>query len=273
MQDVFAKWRKSLTDPVTLVTLVSAIILTAFSGPFGTHDSLALIPRLVFWGASLIVALLLGTFVYWLFRLRMPEDKRIEAEIVSSAAFAVLYGGLMLGWVSVFESYTLAGAPKVSWMTIFLEVAVITTALLAIRIIMVRGMNRQAQNGLPMVQTQTEPDAVPANSEPRLMRRLDDEDKATILWLTSENHFVEVHTVKGHVRLRMRLTDAIDEMEGVRGSCVHRSHWVAYAAIESTEKIGGYWRLNLTNGETVPVSRKYQPLLEEAGILERLAIA
>lgn len=273
MQEVFTKWRASIFSPVTLVMLVSAFLLTTLSGPFGTHAALELLPRAAFWGVSLTIALLMGTFIHQLFRVRMPEEKKNEAEIVSSAVFAIFFGAVMLGWVSIFADLLPVGGFQVSWWQIFLEVAIITVTLLAIRIYLVRGLNKAAAEVAAPEPKGGSVVVFPKQDEPRLMRRLKDDEKAKILWLTSEDHFVEIHTDAGCVRIRMRLTDAIDEMEGVEGSCVHRSHWVAYAAIKATEKVGGYWRLHLSSGETVPVSRKYQPLLEEAGILERLAIA
>lgn len=273
LQDVIAKWRSTITNRVTLVILTTAIVLTTLSGPFGTFAVMELPLRLVFWSVPLITALLLGTFVHFLFQTRMPAEKSTEADVFGSLFFAIVFGGLMFGWVSAFSSVFLSTAPPVSWLTILLEVAVITLALLAIRTIVVRGLVNMAKEELVEETVSAEVVPLSVSFEPRLMRRLSDEQKSPILWLTSEDHFVEVHTKKGCVRIRMRLMDAIDEMEGVEGSCVHRSHWVAYDAINSAEKVSGYWRLHLSNGETVPVSRKYQPLLEEAGILERLAIA
>lgn len=272
LQDVIANWRRTVTDPVTSVILIASILLTGISGPFGTHGALSLSMRFVFWGGALVSALVLGAFIFFLFHLKILNGRKVEAEIASTSAFIILFGGLMLGWMLLFANFAHDTAYQVVWWQVLFEVAVITLTLMAIRIFVARTVLEKAGP------SDVDPDGgaiVPLATGfvPRLMRRLPEGEKSPILWLTSENHFVEIHTKKGSVRVRMRLTDAIGEMEGVEGSCVHRSHWVAYSAIQSGRKVGGYWRLTLINGETVPVSRKYQPLLEEAGILSRLAIA
>lgn len=273
MQDVIAKWRQTISSPTTLVLLGSAIVLTTLSGPFGTHAALSFVSRLVFWGVALFLAMLIGIFLHYWVQARMPKSRRFTAEIVGTAVFTGFFSVLMLGWTALFTNYAFSGPAVITGWGIVLQVAAISLSLLAVRNFLTKRASDQLHE---QVSTNlTDQDVVPfaAVSEPRLMRRLPEDQKSPILWLTSENHFVEVHTRKGCVRIRMRLADAIDEMEGVEGYCVHRSHWVAHTGIQSAQKVGGYWRLNLVNGQTVPVSRKYQPLLEDAGVLERLAIA
>ncbi|MFC3614191.1 LytTR family DNA-binding domain-containing protein [Lutimaribacter marinistellae] len=102
---------------------------------------------------------------------------------------------------------------------------------------------------------------------PRLKRRLADDFRGEILRLTVEDHSVRVVTTEGTHVIRMRFSDAIDEMEPVRGYCTHRSHWVSEKAIESVERQSGRVSLRLCNGDLVPVSRKYRPELERLGVI------
>lgn len=108
------------------------------------------------------------------------------------------------------------------------------------------------------------PDPAPA---PRILRRLPAGRDERIVRLTVRDHYVDIVTSARTYTLRMRFGDAIDEMEPVRGHCTHRSHWVVEDAISSVERHGGRVQLKLTNGNVVPVSRKYRPSLEAAGIL------
>jgi hypothetical protein len=103
--------------------------------------------------------------------------------------------------------------------------------------------------------------------EPRLMRRLPDGSEGPILRLSANGHFVEVHLPKETHTLRMRFTDAIDEMDGVPGDCCHRSHWVTFAAVTGVERDNGRVFLTISNGELVPVSRTYRARMEAAGFL------
>ena len=82
--------------------------------------------------------------------------------------------------------------------------------------------------------------------------------RGPILHLSAMDHFVTVETPGGACRLRIRLRDAIDEMDGVAGLRTHRSHWVARAAIRTVAREEGRVMLVLSNGARVPVSRKYR---------------
>ncbi|SHE87595.1 transcriptional regulator, LytTR family [Ruegeria intermedia] len=101
----------------------------------------------------------------------------------------------------------------------------------------------------------------------RLVRRLPEGFSGDILRLSARGHHVDVVTTQGVFTVRLRLSDAVVEMDPVVGHCAHRSHWVAEAAVEGVEKAGGKLFLRLCNGDLVPVSRKYKPDLEAAGLV------
>jgi DNA-binding LytR/AlgR family response regulator len=63
----------------------------------------------------------------------------------------------------------------------------------------------------------------------------------------------------------MRMRDAIDELEGVRGLQVHRSWWVANDAVERVERDGDRLRLRLVNGLVVPVARSQTGAVKAQG--------
>lgn len=109
----------------------------------------------------------------------------------------------------------------------------------------------------------------PVLMEAVLLKRLPAEARSRILRLSAADHVVRVVTDKGETELRMRFSDAVNEMDGVEGYCTHRSHWVAVEAISGTRREAGRWVVELCNGDEVPVSRKYQPDLEAAGLLKR----
>ncbi len=77
-----------------------------------------------------------------------------------------------------------------------------------------------------------------------------------LLALSSEDHYIKVHTSGGCELILMRLSDAMNELEPF-GLKVHRSWWVARAAVIKQEKISGKLLLTLTNGTQVPVSQSY----------------
>lgn len=278
MQNVFRIWRQSLFDPVTIVIVFTTVLIATISGPFGTLEALPFWPRLTFWGVVVGLAATIGILLRVSVRLYFPEDQRFKAEVVTTLLFSSLFGGVLISWVSLVAYFYDVNAHVPPWWRQIGYVTIVTILLLAIRTFVFSMMNERARQiaseemvvDIEPEQEEAAPKPV-AQFEPRLMRRLPEDERSPILWLTSEDHFVDVHTRAGTSRLRIRLKDAIDEMEGVEGYCVHRSHWVARSAIAGAVKVGGYWRLHLTNGQEVPVSRKYQPNLEEQGILVQQA--
>ncbi|MEP4197222.1 MAG: LytTR family DNA-binding domain-containing protein [Aliishimia sp.] len=127
--------------------------------------------------------------------------------------------------------------------------------------------------GVPiLLQSQQEPQPRQSSSvEPveksRFVRRLPEEFVGQILRLSGDGHYVNVSTTQGPFDVRIRLSDAVEEMDCDAGFLVHRSHWVAREAIRDAKKERGRPVLILKTGDTVPVGAKYRSQLEEAGIL------
>jgi DNA-binding LytR/AlgR family response regulator len=85
--------------------------------------------------------------------------------------------------------------------------------------------------------------------------------------VSSEDHYLRLHTSKGSDLILMRLTDAITELEGLEGAQTHRSWWVARDAVESARRDGDNVKLMLKGGVEAPVSRPNVRALREEGWL------
>lgn len=107
-------------------------------------------------------------------------------------------------------------------------------------------------------------------SGPRLLKRLPRDASGPILRITGKDHFVEIVTASGRYNIRMRLTDAINEMDGVEGLLTHRSHWIAREAILDIQRDGARHYVVAKDDERIPVSRSNVSKLEEAGLFSRL---
>lgn len=89
---------------------------------------------------------------------------------------------------------------------------------------------------------------------------------AELYAVSSEDHYLRVHTSYGEELILMRLADAMRELAGAGGLQVHRSWWVAKAAIRDTNRQGGKLSLVLPSGKQVPVSRTFLPEVKAAGL-------
>lgn len=86
-----------------------------------------------------------------------------------------------------------------------------------------------------------------------------------IVYLKADLNYVHVFTTRGQTMVLYSLARAAEEL-GDQGLLVHRSYWVAKAAVQQVRRTGGQMELTLRDGSRVPVSRRRQRLvLEEFG--------
>ena len=91
--------------------------------------------------------------------------------------------------------------------------------------------------------------------------------RGPLLALEMEDHYLRIHTIRGSGRLFMRMKDATAQLGELDGAMVHRSWWVARAAVCELRRDGRAITLHLSNGLDVPVSRDRLPALRDAGIV------
>jgi DNA-binding LytR/AlgR family response regulator len=91
----------------------------------------------------------------------------------------------------------------------------------------------------------------------------------TLLCLQMEDHYVRAYTDRGSELILLPLKAAVAELDGA-GLQVHRSWWVARAAVTGAVQDGRNLKLKLVNGLEAPVSRASIAALREAGWLAQL---
>ncbi|MCI2397952.1 LytTR family DNA-binding domain-containing protein [Aliiroseovarius subalbicans] len=256
MSRFFQAFKAALLHPMRWTLWVVLSTLVGLAGPFGTFDVFSAPERILYWAITIGVAIVIVVAARLALRQLFPQ----LAQIWISLAIALILAGLLTPVIvfvlqTVVERHMDVNEPP--WMVY----AMVAGAGLYIEILRITALRwRQAH---------TPPVEPPANPSPRLARRLPDGMGGEILHLNARNHLVDVHTSTGLMTLRLRLSDAINEMEGVPGLCTHRSHWVALSAVVSSECEGNRPVLVLRNGSRVPVSRKYEPDVVAQGLLTR----
>jgi hypothetical protein len=78
----------------------------------------------------------------------------------------------------------------------------------------------------------------------------------SLISLSSELHYLRVTTTDAEVMFLYNLRDAIEELPSNFGIQVHRSHWVAREHIKKLVKRNGNAVCILSNGKSLPVSRR-----------------
>ena len=108
---------------------------------------------------------------------------------------------------------------------------------------------------------------VPADAARRFLERLPLKYRGADLWaVSSEDHYLRVHTSRGEELILMRLADALRELDGAGGVQTHRSWWVAKDGVQETRRDNGKLMLVLKSGAEAPVSRTYQQDVRKAGL-------
>ena len=257
---------RSALSPATGVVCGLAILIAVVAGPFGTFEAMGLGQRTVFWALIILVSVFVGYTVRALTTVLVGTEKPVLFDAVAVCLMTLVFGPTVWLISLVFDGQNGVQMPPTP--LIYLYVFVVSLAVFVIRRLLPGveersyGFLDDEDGGAPAL-AETKP-------EPRLLRRLSPDMRGAVLRLSGQDHHVEIATDQGTETLRLRLGDAISEMDPVEGYCTHRSHWVARSAVKAVERENGQklW-LVLTNGDRVSVSRKYRPALEEAGLVNK----
>lgn len=96
--------------------------------------------------------------------------------------------------------------------------------------------------------------------------------RGDILTAEAQEHYVRLKATEQGGLALYRFGDAVRDLNRYRGMQIHRSYWVADEAVRAIIGRRGSMKLELFDGEIVPVSRRYEIEVEARyGMLERKA--
>lgn len=250
-----------------LIGLAAAAgLLLGALGPFGTYGTMQPIERLLFWELVLTSAAAVHIPALWLAervgrRLRAPTAAWILAAAVLAAIPTML---LVTGLIALLYGYS--DRPK--FLEMFGFVMLIGGPMQGASYALLRwsaDRKKDAPTAAPVGKSE---DPAPGSAGARaLLDRLPARLGSSVLCLEMQDHYVRVHTDRGAAMVLMRMADAVEAMSGVDGRQVHRSWWVARAAVAKAVRDGRTATLSLVNGLTVPVSRERRAELLRQGWL------
>jgi len=81
--------------------------------------------------------------------------------------------------------------------------------------------------------------------------------------LSAELHYIRVYTTKGDALILYPFGQAVKDLSNFEGAQIHRSHWVAFAHVQSVQPRGQGAICQLSGGLSLPVSRTRKPALDE----------
>ena len=263
----------SARDLVIEMSIMLAITLVvAFLGPFGSFAMGGFAERLLYWGAmvfggyALVRPLMLFAPAITA-RLQLPE-LMVWMGLLGVAGIPLT----LLVWFA-------GGAPTLPSPADFLRLypnvlmigALVTLVFWVLRkkpaAVHALPQSAPAANATAAAPPADLPIAVHLPAAPRLLERLPPGQRAPVLALEMEDHYVRVHTASGSSLVLLRMRDAVLEMDGVDGMQVHRSWWVARDSLAGHRSEGRNLILCLHGGLEAPVSRDTAAKLKASGWL------
>ncbi|MCR9127598.1 MAG: LytTR family transcriptional regulator [Rhodobacteraceae bacterium] len=247
-----------LTRNAVIFWCMTAAVI-AYAGPFGTFAGYGWFERVVYWSAVVVISNVFGRVIDTAVTLHVGPGNRLLRDALLVAGMTACFTPVLWALTSILIKSGPGDEPGILRLTLY--VSTITLVICGIRRLLPYVRGNQIVPPREDAATPVEADA------PGLMRRLPRDARGPVLRLSGRGHHVDVVTPDGVYAVRMRLSDAIAEMDGVSGHITHRSHWVAEAAINRAERTDGKVQLLLRNGDTVPVSRKYIASLHERELI------
>lgn len=217
-----------------------SVLLLAIIGPFATYEDMPFLNRLVFW---FITFAGVGFFMHVMMKLAL-STKYLRGQsrflrLAIGAAFGALPGAAVVVFVNgVFRPGDIRPETLPS---IWMQVTAIGYLVGLVEYIDWR-------------ETITH---IPGLARTQFHKRLPAEIGDDIISLSMQDHYVEVTTTRDKQLVLIRLSDAIDELDGLDGLRIHRSHWVARRHLTGMERLKTKATAQLSDGRTLPVSASY----------------
>ncbi len=259
--------------------LVAAGLMTIL-GPFGTFEAMPLAQRALYWflviGLIWLQSDLVTRFLESALAGKLPRPN-LTLPVISAALVALPATAVVVVATQIFMPQSAVAPLALLWKVFIVlvvfglafnnlagatrEAAAEGEALEAERRLEEERLRDEAATGRDAAQEQTIPDAAFRARFPAGLT-------GQLLCLEMEDHYLRIHTDRGSDIILMRMSDAERELDSASGMRVHRSWWVARAAVTGLRREGTRLELLLENGLTVPVGKTYRSALRDAGWLD-----
>lgn len=241
-------------SPRLWLTFGAVVLLFAVTGPYGSAERLAFLPRLAFWlllhagawffalSGAVIADVLLSTRLDNMF-LRM-----LAGAIAATLPIGLVIGVLEWSWFG--EPLTWSG-----YLHGLATILPLSAIFCVISYLAMSGDSASDPRPEPAPEREAEPTVERAHVP--LLDRLSPENRGRLQHISVEDHYCRIRTSRGNELILLRFADAIRETGAADGLRVHRSHWVARDFVQGFHTANGKLTLILKDGTAIPVSRTY----------------
>lgn len=241
------EWVEHLNQRTVFIILFGVALVLGVSGPFGTSETIQLLPRLLYWAGSCIATYGIGSYAAFFAQQVYPHQTGARH------ATAILFGTLAITiFLFIFNGLFSMRLPEkaLDMLTLFAQTGLIVATV----------------NGVLAFYNNNKKSLQPTETV-RILQRLPIEKRGELISMTVMDHYVEVTTTRGKHLILMRFKDAIAEIPPQLGLQIHRSYWVASDQVQAHRRDGKQLLLITTAQDALPVSRRYQKAVLMAGLL------
>lgn len=227
---------------IELAAMIVVGLLLAALGPFDSYRIGDFSARVAYWvPASLIGYAIFRPTTLLVFWLAKRLDLPFLAAVLGAVAVGAVPGTIA---IALFGGYDWSSLPRAgALLPLYFNVFLLGTLIIGFFALIERGS------------APTEAASEPA-SRPPFLDRLSPGFPQPLVALEMEDHYVRAHGQQGRSELvLLRMRDAVAELVGVEGERVHRSWWVARAAVIGKRRDGRKLVLLLDGGLEAPVAR------------------
>lgn len=279
MHSALRELRRTAENPRAWLALVVIGLAVGLTGPFQTFETMAFGPRLLYWLAITVGTGFVGLAVVEVMTRLLPN----LYPPVRSVVIAAVAGLPILAVVEAVD-LTFGRGPDHSIGEFLVHVLYCSGIALAVILILGWLFPGYAGNaeappappaGPPVMPASAPPlpdraDAMAAAEAP-FLRRLPQSLGRDLVRLSTQDHYVEAATPLGRTLILMRMSDALDELGGIEGLRIHRSHWISRFGAAGLAREDGRLFVLTSDGERLPVSRSYLPDVRRTEWLKELA--
>lgn len=243
-----------------VVFIFGAIFLLILLRPFGLNQE-EFLSSAVYWALICLVGFGVFSLTYWFGRKILTPMKQGNLPAFIAVTFVA---GLIMTMLVPFFSSLYFGHP----LTYFNGILIVLpqmAVICAIIIVLTMTRNYIANQNSQIEHHETH--ALKRGTQPEFMKKIPRKLQGDIICVTAEDHYIHVHTDKGRHMLKMKFSDALQELEYQQGLRVHRSWWVSENAVVEASRSGRKYSLQLTNDVRVPVSSAHLTQVKKRGLL------
>ncbi|MEO5615629.1 MAG: LytTR family DNA-binding domain-containing protein [Cypionkella sp.] len=247
---------------MSLIFWVVLILFVAMTGPFGTYAAYSFWQRLLAVTPLLLAIMLVGVAIRLVVFSTLPPWRFRWASALNAGLASLIIAPMLDQFLHQIPPTDTVSYPGLG--ELMLLVFSLSLGLSSLRRSVASDFDPAPAAPAPAAEAAAPPEAPPL---PRLLQRLDVAAPGDLWSISVRDHYVDVQTSCGITSLLMRFSDAIAETDPVEGAQIHRSHWVAWEAVQVVERDGAKLFAVLAGGSRLPVSKNHREKLVARGLL------